>query len=412
MFRQLRPPTVRTYVESDDVDNARRGLFIAKVFFFCYYGSIGTLAPFLNVYLEQIGLNGVQIGWIGSIPPLIALVANPLWGTISDRWQIHRLVLATLTFMGGLVSLLFLTSISFWAILLFTVLMTFFRRPIGSILDGAAVAIVKQTGDTYGRQRLWGSLGFVTVSYGLGWILTGRDLTYAFWFHALLLAGVCTVVSLRLPIAGGKERVNILAGLKQLGKESTYRYFLASVALIGMGMAGYIGFLSLYMIDLGGGAQELGLLWVAVGIMEVPVMYFGARRLERYSYQTVLRFSMLGFMLGWLLMAFANSPLYLCLNVLIISSSYACYWVSVVNYASESAPKGLSATAQALIGAAQGGLGWSIGSVVAGYLWDASGGTALYLFSATAAFVAVVSFWWGNREYCNGKPDGGDMANG
>ena len=399
MFRQLRPPTVRDYVDPSDAaaQEAKRGLFVAKLLFFCYYGSIGALAPFLNVYLEQIGLTGIQIGWIGSIPPLIALFANPFWGAISDRWQIHRGVLAGLAFTAGLISLLFLTSTLFWPILTFTVLMTFFRRPIGSIIDGTAVQMVKKTGDTYGRQRLWGSLGFVTVSYSLGWLLTGRDLTYAFWFHAFLMTVVCTAVSLRLPIEGGKERVSILAGVRQLAGRRSYRGFLASVAFFGMGMSGYLTFLSLYMIDLGGTERDLGLLWVAVGIMEVPVMYFGARSFERYGYRTILQLSFFGFMIGWTIMAFASSPLYLILNALIISASFACYWVSVVNYASESAPEGLSATAQALIGAVQSGLGWSIGSVVAGYLWESSGATTVYLFSATAALIAALCFWWGNR---------------
>lgn len=398
MFRQLRPPTVRHYHDSSDAERAQSGLFIAKIFFFCYYGSIGALAPFLNVYLEQIGLSGVQIGWIGSIPPLIALFANPFWGAVADRWQIHRVVLAGLTFLAGLISLLFLASTNFWPLLLVTVFMTFFRRPIGSIIDGTAVEMVKITNDTYGRQRLWGSVGFVVISYGLGWLLTGRALTYAFWFHALLLSVVTTAVSLRLPIQGGKERVNIFVGVRQLAVKRSYRGFLASVGFFGVGMSSYLTFLSLYMIDLGGSERDLGLLWVAVAIMEVPVMYFGARSFEHFGYRRILQFSFFGFMIGWTIMAFVSTPLYLILSTLIISSSFACYWVSVVNYASESAPAGLSATAQALIGAVQGGLGWSIGSVVSGYLWDTAGGTAVYLFAAVAAVVAAICFWWGNRE--------------
>lgn len=403
MFRQLRPPTVRDYVDPNDLEavkaaEAKRGLFTAKIIFFCYYGAIGSLAPFLNVYLEEIGLTGVQIGWIGSIPPLIALFANPFWGAVSDRWQIHRGVLAGLTFVAGLISLLFLTSTLFWPILIIMILMTFFRRPVGSIIDSTAVEMVKQTGDTYGRQRLWGSVGFVVISYGLGWVLTGRSLTYAFWFHAVLLSVVTTAISLRLPVEGGKERVNILAGVRQLAGRRSYRGFLAAVAFFGMGMSGYLAFLSLYMIDLGGSERDLGLLWVAVAIMEVPVMYFGARSFERFGYGTVLQLSFFGFIIGWAIMAFATSPIYLILNVLIISSSFACYWVSVVNYASETAPEGLSATAQALLGAVQSGLGWSIGSVVAGYLWDSSGATTVYLFSASAVTVAALCFWWGNRK--------------
>ena len=397
MYRQLRPLTVRTYRDSEDPASAERGLVIARIYFFCYYGAIGTLAPFLNVYLEQIGLSGVQIGWLGSIPPLIALFANPFWGAIADRWQIHRFVLALLALVGGLTSLLYLTSTLFWPLLGFTILMTFFRRPIGSIIDGTAVELVKQTGHTYGRQRMWGSVGFVLTSYGLGLVLSGGSLTLAFWIHTLLMGGICTALSFMLPIAAAKEPVNIVAGLRQLAGQASYRGFLTAVTFFGMGMSGYLAFLSLYMIDLGGSASDLGILWVAVAIMEVPVMYFGARSFERFGYRRILQWSFFGFILGWGLMGFATSPLFLILNVLLISTSFACYWVSVVNYASETAPTGMSATAQALVGAMQSGLGWSIGSVIAGYLWDLSGPQAVYAFSTGAVIIAAASFWWGNR---------------
>ena len=77
---------------------------------------------------------------------------------------------------------------------------------------------------------------------------------------------------------------------------------------------------------------------------------------------------------------------------------YGTVWVAAVNYAGESAPPGLSATAQALVGAANAGVGWGIGSVIAGYLWDAQGGSAVFVAAAVATLMAGMLFAWGTRR--------------
>jgi len=397
LFAHLRPPTVRVAARIASAQ-AHRGLFISKLYYLLYYGAIGTITPFLNVYLEENGLSGSQIGWISSIPPLIALFANPFWSALADRWHIHRLVLALLTLLAGLISLLFLMSVQFWPILGLIVAMTFFRNPVAPIIDSTAVSLVKQSESTYGRQRLWGSIGFAGVSYGMGYLLASHDMTVAFWSHAIIMGLGCTLLGLLLPVETPHQRVNLLAGVRALMGQRSYRGFLTSVILLGFALASYITFLSLHMINLGGTATQLGLMWVAMAGIEVPIMYYGARSIEKYGYRRILQLCFIGFSVGWIVMAFVTSPIYLIFNVLLIGVFFSCYIVSVVNYADQTAPPGLSATAQAIIGAAQSGLGGSLGAVFAGYIWDVAGASSLFLAAAGVVGVAAIAFWWGNRE--------------
>jgi predicted MFS family arabinose efflux permease len=62
--------------------------------------------------------------------------------------------------------------------------------------------------------------------------------------------------------------------------------------------------------------------------------------------------------------------------------------MAVVNYAAQSAPTGMRATGQAIVGAAQGGLGWAMGSVIGGVLWQGFGG-AVVLWAAAALMLAA-----------------------
>lgn len=396
LFSQLRPPTVRTTATAASARGAR-GLLITKVYFLLFYAAIGTITPFLNVYLEKNGLTGAQIGVISSLPPLISLLASPFWSAIADRWQIHRTILTLLPLLAGLTSLLFLTSVQFLPVLGIIVTMTFFRNPVSALVDSTAVSLVKQSGSTYGRQRLWGSLGFATVSYTMGRLLTTDDLSIAFWAHALILCLGCTVLGLLLPVQSQHQRVDLVAGLRVLAGQRSFLGFMVAVVLFGFAMSSYLTFLSLHMLNLGGSATQVGLMWLTMAGIEVPIMFFGARSIERYGYRRILQLSFFGFILGWGMMAFVNSPIVLILNVLWIGTCFSCYWVSVVNYADLAAPPGLNATTQALLAAGQSGLGWSLGAIAAGYLWDGAGATALFLVAAGAVALAALSFWWSNR---------------
>ena len=77
---------------------------------------------------------------------------------------------------------------------------------------------------------------------------------------------------------------------------------------------------------------------------------------------------------------------------------FGVFWVAVVGYASEAAPQGLNATAQSLMGAAMSGLGWSLGSVCAGYLWDLANGHVVFFFAALMAILALIIFSLGKTR--------------
>ena len=398
MYRQLRPfPSLLPKIGAGGGD-LKQGLFIAKLFYFIFFSAIGCLIPYLNVYFAQKGLTGAQIGWLGSVAPLIALTANPIWGAIADRWQAHRYVLALCAVGAGLISLGYLRVDSFWPLLLVTVALTFFRTPIGSLLDSSVLDMARRVGAHYGRQRMWGSVGFVLATLALGRFIVLSDIRVLFWVHGILLAIFCAGLALLLPIGAKPGAVSLLAGLKQLAKQPSYMSFLGAMALLGIGTSSYVNFTGLHMLEVGGDQQWLAWAWAANGMAEGPIMFLGARWFARFRYSRLLQVGFAGYTVVWALMAMANTPFLLLLCAAANGLCYGTLWAAAVNYAGEAAPPGLSATAQALIGAAQSGIGWSIGSVLAGYLWDAAGGGVVFAMAACAALAAGLLFWLGNRQ--------------
>jgi PPP family 3-phenylpropionic acid transporter len=391
IYRQPRPvPVINPAI-------GRRGLLIARSYYFLFFGAIGCLVPFLNVYLKEIGLTGTQIGWLGSIAPLIALAANPIWGAIADRWQIHRQVLALCALMAGGVTLFFLLVVDFWLLLVLVTILAFFRTPIGSIVDSAVMDMARQGNSSYGHQRLWGTVGFVLATLGLGQLLKVDALDLIFWLHAGLLGIGCVALSFLLPVESAQQRVGLGQGLRLLLGRRNYAGFLIATTLLGMGVVSFVSFLALHILALGGDEQQISLAWALNAAMEIPVMYFGARLSQRYGYRRLLLAAFLGFSLAWMLVGLSLTATLVIILLPGVGISFGFFWIAAVGYASESAPPGLSATAQALMGAAMSGLGWSLGSVVAGYLWDNASGHAVFFFAAVMALLATLIFWLSNR---------------
>jgi PPP family 3-phenylpropionic acid transporter len=266
------------------------------------------------------------------------------------------------------------------------------------------MAMVNRTGGSYGRQRLWGSLGFVVASYGLGLVVTVDSLDLIFWLQGLLLGGVLFVLAFMLPIERFGGRVNILAGLRTLGRQPSYIGFLLAMVLGGMGAAGYINFLGLHVLDLGGSGAQIGLAYAAGAVTEIPIMFMGARWFARYAHATLVTAGLGAFFLSWLIVGFAPTPAAVIGGVMLVGLGFGTFWVAAVGFASERAPAGMGATAQATLGAAQSGLGWGLGAILAGYVWDWAGGSAVLWTSAGLALAALVIFRAGLRMEGETRP--------
>ena len=373
-------------------------MFVARIFYFVFFAAIGVLAPYFNVYLESLGLSGVQIGWLASIPPIVALLADPFWGAIADRFQLQTAVLAGCALVTGLTALLFIPADSFWPLMVLVIMLYFFRAPIPAIADSAVMSIVSRTGVSYGRQRLWGSVGFVITSFGLGTLLSLNDLSMIFLIYGLAVGVGLFGLSFKMPIERFPGQVSLIAGVRTLARQRSYIGFLLAMVLAGIGSGGYFNFLGLHILELGGSQAQVGMAYGASAMAEIPIMFLGARWFHRYGNATLITVGLSIFTLGWMTVAAMTSPLSLIFAASLVGVGYGFFWVAVVGYANETAPEGMSATAQATVGAAQGGLGWGLGAIIGGTLWDlAGGGSAVFWTSALAGVAAIVVFRLGMR---------------
>jgi len=348
----------------------RRALWIARLYYFGFYGALGSIIPFFNVYLQERGLSGPQIGLMASVPPLIALAANPVWGAIADRWQAYRQVLVICALGAGLSSLAFIWVDQFVSILIFLCMLNFFRTPISAILDGTVMGLIAVHPEVdYARQRVFGSFGWIALSLTVGYLAGQVHIYTIFVLHTFFLAALCALLSLRLPVQRTGNSVNYSEGLRTLLRLPAYRTLLIYLVLFGAGSACISNFLGLNILRLGGTAALIGYTNASAAILEVPMMFQGHRWSRRFNRRDTLVIAMVGFALLWALIGASTSPWMVPVFVAAYGIFFALLWVAFVGFANALAPDGLRASAQAIAQSGHSGLGWAMGSLLSGFLW-------------------------------------------
>lgn len=82
-----------------------RKLLPIKAHYFFFNAGTAPLMPFLPVFAKQLGVSQVGVGIMYTILPFIGLVSKPLFGFLSDKFKIGKILfLLTITFTGLLFS--------------------------------------------------------------------------------------------------------------------------------------------------------------------------------------------------------------------------------------------------------------------------------------------------------------------
>ena len=141
--RVLRNPTVR-----------------GALYYFGYWGVVGSYIPFLYVHFQEIGLTGTQIALFATMLPLMMLTTAPLIANYADRSKRRRAILAICIVLVGGSMFLLGQGETFWHLLPLMLLMSFVRSPIAGIGDGLVARMAVKNGVNFGSMRLFGSFGF------------------------------------------------------------------------------------------------------------------------------------------------------------------------------------------------------------------------------------------------------------
>jgi PPP family 3-phenylpropionic acid transporter len=355
-----------------------KALWLARAYYFFYFGAVGAYFPYINLYFEGRGLNGAAIGVLAAISPIVLIVAGPLWGGLGDRFRAHRALLPIATF-GPIAPILLISRFNQFEILIALVASSaLFAMAIGPLIDSAVVELVRGTRYSYGSIRVWGSIGFILNVTTVGALARSASLSLIFAVYALnmLLGGL---VAIGLPPRRQTLKTSFSASLQQLLAQRAFGLFLCGSFLIGAASYAAFSFFPLQLQRLGASTALIGFASALAAVTETPTLFFANAVLRRLSAWGSLVMAAGVYAVRWTLVALAAGPAYATATQLLHGISFASFLIGGVAYVEEHTPPGLGATAQAVFTATMFGLGAALGALAGGRLFDALAGTGFFL---------------------------------
>lgn len=352
---------------------------------------------YYNVYLENNGLKGAEIGTLNATMLATILVVITIWGIIADKKGIRpTLRIATIITAISIFFLGYFTS--FWILLIYIPLLTLFYHPLGPLTDALAVQFsVTDKKHTFGSFRLWGSLGWALASI-LGAIvfkLKLINIEYIFKISAVLFILLIFFLTTRKRKRIFKPNFEPLP-LKEILKNRPLLLFFGIIILYGFTCSPINSFYNLYYVDLGSGNDIIGIAYAIMAFSEVPLFIVGDRISKKFGAQSVILIAMLTMLIRFIIYGFIPN-VYLALAVGALQGiSLAFFIVGAVEFIPKLMPKERHATAQSFIWGGYIGIGQMIGNLIIGFLLDTTGMVGImkiYIWVALACFLISLLYF-------------------
>jgi PPP family 3-phenylpropionic acid transporter len=274
---------------------------------------------------------------------------------------------------------------------LFTALLAFHLAPAMPLLDHAVLEALGDRAHAYGRQRVWGAVGWAVAAPAAGWVTGTFGLPWAFYLFFAVMPWVALVAA-RVPYAASTGRRRVGGGLSLVLRDGRWIPFLFVGFAGGVGLALASYFLPLHLRDLGASFALVGVAVAIPAVAEIPIMVLGGMLLARVGSRLMLIVAVVTMALRLLLTAVITDHAALAAVQVLHGPSFGVLWIAGVAYARELAPPGSRAVAQGLFLAVTGGLGGFAGSLLGGATYDALGGSGTFLVAAAFTALAAVVF--------------------
>lgn len=308
-------------------------ILLTQLLFLLFVGSLGSLTSFLNLYLEQVvGLTGSQIGFIMFSGAIVTVVMNPIWGFVADKTGKHLLLLKMAFLSAAVVGTFYWASRSFFLIVVVSVLFEALRAPTMPMLEYISTNSCAKHNYSYGKVRVFASIGFLVVATLTGLMVAGLDIELfnrQFGFPGFIgiefatfgIFIIMSIITLGLlfmfpkgePVSEDDPKEVVEVDKKAVWALFKNKQFIFIVTLSMIGMmtveAAY-SFAPMHLVTvLGAPESVVSLITVFLVTPELFLLPIGAALVLKYGFKTWYVFSFSTMILRLIIYSFAQTPL-------------------------------------------------------------------------------------------------------
>lgn len=197
---------------SDTISSRAGSVLSLKTQYFLTFAVMGSLLPFLPVYLQQRGLNLTQVGYVAAAASIAVLLTPVIATYLADGKISPRRLLSGAFAISGVLLTGMLAAESFWPIMALFGLYSLAFAATTSLQDGLNFHVQRQRAASglakvpYHQVRVWGTVGFIVPSVLLfGFFHYGYP-TQLILVSGALFCGLGLVNSFFLPQTHAKDQ--------------------------------------------------------------------------------------------------------------------------------------------------------------------------------------------------------------
>lgn len=374
-------------------------------FYFFYFALLGATAPFLALYFDHLGFSAARIGELIAIPMLMRCIAPNLWAWLADRTQ-QRLAIVRFGAVCTMLSFaLIFVGQSFAWMALIMVLHAFFWHAILAQFEVITLAHLDTQSERYSQLRLWGSVGFMLVVIGFGYLFDQVGLNYYPWAILAVMSGI-VLSSFWVPAQPVRVQTHTaLAPRVNQSPDKTQMLpiivFLACVTLMQLSHGPYYTFLTLYLIDLDYSRRVIGWLWALGVLAEIGLFVIMPWLLRRVCLKRIILVSVCLAVLRWWLLGFYADTLWLLLFVQVLhAATFGSFHAAAIHFVQCYFSAHKQGQGQGLY-VSFSGAGGALGALYAGYTWQTLGASMTFTLASAAALVAALLVLFGLKSIEN-----------
>lgn len=366
---------------------------------FLQYAVWGAWLPVAARYLSApvadggLGFSGAQIGMILGLAGSIGAVASPfIAGQLADRYFSTERFLAVLLLVGGVIKWVTASQTTYDAWLWLSIAYSVVYMPTLALSNSMAMVNLPQPDRQFPAVRVWGTIGWIAVSWTfpmiylqqdlvLGWMppfLTGPELPNvtarladALRFSAIIswgYAAFCLVLPHTPP---RKDAVEPLAFAKAFGLLRSRSFAVLVAASLPISIIHQIYFLQTppFLSSLGLADSQIGPAMSIGQFSEIAIMAVLGLVLARLGFRTVITVGAMAYFVRYGIWSMTDLPVpVLVASQLLHGVCYACFFAAAFLYTDRVAPADVRHSAQTVFGILILGGGPVIGGWLSGVL--------------------------------------------
>ena len=375
-------------------------------FYFFYYFFVGLFTPYWGLYLQDLKFNAVEIGALLSLFHFSRIIAPNFWGWLADhtgqraKWIRLSSFLGVLGFCGV-----------FWAdtfyLMFFTMMaMSIFTSstlPLAESLTLSHLSTSKEN-NSYSRIRLWGSVGFITAAFLLGYLIDIFSIKTLVW--GLLLAQL-TIFILTFYIPEKKEQIiyPVKRSILDVIKNREVIAMLLGSGLMVSSHGLLYNFYSIFLIENNYSSFVIGALWSTGVIFEIFIFILMPKILKKINLKKILLVSLALAVLRFFLIGnFVNNIYIIIFAQILHAATFGSFHVASIQIIEYFFNKDHHARGQSIYNSLTYGVGGAVGGLGGGLMINAYGANLTFMLSALLPLLGFVVIYFGLKNYPDTMP--------